>query len=144
MHFIREKCGKEIFLVADLEELETLDASEIHARRLSAEEIKTPKNCENFIFPIGDGTVKLSGGDHAIRKSTSMRDQHVRGEELSGDPLGSSEKFQPMGEMMGDSKVRNDFWSIEGNYIYRHHLEPRVQLHVPKEESLPYHCDTLT
>ena len=25
----------------------------------------------------------------------------------------------------------------KGNYIYRHHVEPRVQLHVPKEESFP-------
>ena len=26
-------------------------------------------------------------------------------------------------------------WSIEGKYIYRHHVEPRVKLCVPKEES---------
>ena len=32
-------------------------------------------------------------------------------------------------------KARNDFWSTEGNYIYRHHVEPRVKFYVPKEES---------
>ena len=26
---------------------------------------------------------------------------------------------------------------IEGDFIYRHHIEPRVQLCVPKEESFP-------
>ena len=26
---------------------------------------------------------------------------------------------------------------IEGNYIYRHHVEPGVQLNVPKEETFP-------
>ena len=31
-----------------------------------------------------------------------------------------------------DAEARNDFWSIEGDFIYRHHVEHRVQLHVPK------------
>ena len=56
-----------------------------------------------------------------------MRDHPVRGEEPSGDLRGSSDKSQPL----------DDFWSIEGNYIYRHHVEPRVQLCVPKEETFP-------
>ena len=34
-------------------------------------------------------------------------------------------------------KSETFFWSIEGNYIYRHHVEPRVQLYVPKEETFP-------
>ena len=29
----------------------------------------------------------------------------------------------------------NDFWSMSGNFIYRHHVEPRVKLHSPREES---------
>ena len=36
-----------------------------------------------------------------------------------------------------DGEARNDFWSISGNYIYRHHVEPRVNLYVPREDSLP-------
>ena len=39
--------------------------------------------------------------------------------------------------MTDSSEARNEFWSMEGNDIYRHHVEPRVQLHVPKEESFP-------
>ena len=38
---------------------------------------------------------------------------------------------------MDDRETRNDFWSIEGNYIHRHQVEPRVLLFVPKEETLP-------
>ena len=30
-----------------------------------------------------------------------------------------------------------DFWSIQSDFIYRHHNEPRVQLYVPKEETFP-------
>ena len=32
---------------------------------------------------------------------------------------------------------RVDFWSMQGDFIYRHHNEPRVQLFVPKEETFP-------
>ena len=51
-------------VVADIEELEQMDASEIYAKRLNAKEVLTPMSGEKFIFPIADGTVKLSGGDH--------------------------------------------------------------------------------
>ena len=54
-------------MVADIEELEQMDASELHARRLNAKEVLTPMNGEQFIFPIADGTVKLSGGDQVLR-----------------------------------------------------------------------------
>ena len=37
-------------LVADIEELETMDASEIYSKRLSAKEVIFPKENENFIF----------------------------------------------------------------------------------------------
>ena len=45
----------------------------------------TPKNGEHFIFPIADGTGKLSVREHGIRKSVLMGDQLVRSEDLSGD-----------------------------------------------------------
>ena len=35
-------------MVADVEELEEMDASEIHARRLNAEEVSTPMKGENL------------------------------------------------------------------------------------------------
>ena len=31
----------------------------------------------------------------------------------------------------------NDFWSMAGNFIYRHHVERRVKLYSPREESFP-------
>ena len=31
--------------------------------------------------------------------------------------------------------LKNDLWSITGDFIYRHHVEPRVKLDVPREES---------
>ena len=46
-------------LVADIEELEILDASETHARRLNVKGVITPKSGEHFIFPIADGNSQV-------------------------------------------------------------------------------------
>ena len=97
------------FLVADIEELENLDASEIHARRLKDQEVITPKNGESFIFPTADGTIKLSGGQQDVRKSTLIRDQPEEGEEL-GDDLRESDGSQPKDTMTDDSEDRNFFF----------------------------------
>ena len=48
-------------VVADIEEMEEMDASELHARRLQAKEVLTPQRSGNFIFPVADGTVKIFG-----------------------------------------------------------------------------------
>ena len=45
-------------MVADIEELEEMDAPELHARRLNAKEVLTPQRSGNFIFPVACGTVK--------------------------------------------------------------------------------------
>ena len=34
-------------------------------------------------------------------------------------------------------KPKNDLWSISGDFIYRHHVEPLVKLYMPTEESFP-------
>ena len=82
-------------MVADIEELNKLDASEIHSRRPNAQEVTTPKNGENFVFPIADGTVKMSEGDQGIRKSTFIQDQPERSEELRNDLRRDSDGSQP-------------------------------------------------
>ena len=50
-------------LVADLEELETMDASKIYLKRLNAEEVIFPKEKGEIIFPIADGRIKTLGGN---------------------------------------------------------------------------------
>ena len=37
--------------------------------------------------------------------------------------------FQPT-ETKDDAEARKDFWLIQGDFIYRHHFELRVQLYV--------------
>ena len=79
------------FLVADIEELDNLDASKIHAK-----EVITPKKWSTLHIPIADGTIKLSGGDQVFRKPTLVRDQPERGEEQKDDLRGESDGSQPL------------------------------------------------
>ena len=79
-----------------------MDASEIHGKRPNAKEVLTPMKGEKFIFPIADGTVKLSGN-------------------LRGKLDGSSST--PRQDSWYDGEAKNDFWSISDNFIYRHHNE---------------------
>ena len=72
--------GRVTYFFADLEELETMDASEIYSKRLNAKEVIFPKEKVNFIFPIADGRVKLFGGDQDLRTSTSVRQRPITGE----------------------------------------------------------------
>ena len=67
-------------LVADLEELEMMDASEIYSERLNAKEVIFPKENGKFIFPAADGRITLSGRDQELRTSTIIRERPIRGE----------------------------------------------------------------
>ena len=42
-------------MVADIEELDKMDASEIHAWRLNAKDVISPKIGEKIVFPVADG-----------------------------------------------------------------------------------------
>ena len=93
---------------------------------------------ENFIFPFADGRIKLAGGDQDLRTSTLIRDRPIRGENLR-DFLGESElSLPPPHDSFPDAgEAMNDFWSMSGNFKNRHHVEPRVKLYSPREESFP-------
>ena len=77
----RGEIWKGDILVADIEQLEQMDASEIHAKRLNAKAVSTLVSGEKFIFPIADGTAKLSAGDQVLRTSTLILDRPDPGEE---------------------------------------------------------------
>ena len=81
-------------MVADIEELETMDASEIYSKTLNAKEVIFPKAKGEFIFPIADGRIKPLGGDQDMRTSTLIRQRPVRGKRQR-DFLGESEGSPP-------------------------------------------------
>ena len=68
-----------------------------------------------------------------------IRDHPSRGES-QGDFLGESEGSPPpppQDSLPDAGEAINDFWSMSGNFMYRHHVEPRVKLYSPREESFP-------
>ena len=121
-------------LIADLEDLETLDASDIYLRRIKAKEILIRQKDDEFIFPFADGTAKLSGRDYEFREPTLRREPTVRNEDFSRELHGERGESRPT-ESTDNAEARADLWSIQCEFIYRHHTEPRLQLHVPKEET---------
>ena len=94
---------------------------------------------EKFIFPIPDGRTCTLGGDQELRTSTLIRDHSIR-RESQRDFLGESEGSPlppPQDSLPDASEAIDDFWAMSGNFIYRHHVEPRVKLYSPREESFP-------
>ena len=78
----------------------------------------------------------MSVRDYEFREATLRRRQTVWSEGLSGDFQGESEEPQPT-ESKDDAEARKDFWSIQGDFICRDHIELRVQLYVPNKETFP-------
>ena len=96
-----------------------------------------------FMFPAADGRIKCVGGEQEMRTSTLTRQRPIRGESHL-DFLGESEgSLPPPQDSLPDAgEAINDFWSMSGNFIYRHLVEPRVNS--PREESFLFHWITLT
>ena len=116
-------------------------------RRLIFEEIGAKgvliaQRGNEFVFPVADGTAKLSGRDYELREPSPRWEQTEWSENLSGETRGASGETQPS-EPTDDAEARADFWSIQGDFIYRQHTEPQVHLYVPKEETFPIPQKTL-
>ena len=118
MHCMRGEFGKEIFWLQTLRRW-NVDASGINPQSLSAKEVLTPQRSETYI-------------PNRRWNSQSVWER----------PQGNSQRSQPT-ESKDDAEARNDCWSIQGDFIYHHHVEPRVQLYVPKEETFPIPLSTL-
>ena len=123
-------------LIADIEELVKLDAPEIYPRRLNAKEFLITQRDEKFVIPTADGSATLSGRSYEFQEPTLRREPTVRRENLSGESHGEREEVQSQ-ETKDDAEAREHFWSSQGDFIYGHHIEPRVQLYVPIKESYP-------
>ena len=110
-------------------------------RRLNAKEVLTPLRSENFIFLFADGTVQIFGRERRLRTSNLTWERPERGEDQEILQGNSDEWYATshLQEDLGrdDEEVKNDFWAITGEFIYRHHVVPGVKLYVPKEESFP-------
>ena len=79
---------------------------------------------------------KPLGGDQELRTSTLARHRPIQGDS-DIDLENQKGLFHHLVTRFPDaSDAINDFWTMSGKFIYRHHVEPRVKLS-PREESFP-------
>ena len=137
----RGNFGRGDVLIADLEELETMDASEIYSKRLNAK--------ERIYFSNRRWTnQKPLGGDQELRTSTLIRPRPIQ-ERVHIDFSWENQKGL-FHNLTTHFRLPVKLWTIFGPWsescIYRHHDEPRVKLYSPREESFPiphiYWCQT--
>ena len=100
----------------------------IYPRRINAKEVLISQKGDEFKFPYADGSATLSGRDYQFGETTQRPEQTVRSEGLSGELHGEPEENQEM--TLNPAEI---FGLIQGDFIYRHHIEPRVQIFVPEE-----------
>ena len=89
----RGECGKGDILIADLEDLEDLeklDALDIYPRKINAKEVLMTQKEEECIFPVADGTAKMSGRLYEFREPILMREPTVRREDFSRELTGET------------------------------------------------------
>ena len=116
-----------------------MDASEIYSKRLNAKEVIFPSKKRRIYFSSRRWTNQPLGGDQELRTLTLKRDHPIRGE-VQRDFLGESQGSPPpppQDSYPDAGEAMNDFWSMSENFIYRHHVETRVKLYSPREESFP-------
>ena len=98
-----------------------LDASEIYPRRINAKEIWITQKMEKNSYSQSQ-MVRHNGQGETTDSEKSLR----------GPNRKDKRENQEMTLMPGVN-----FWFIQGDFIYLHHNEFRVQLHMLKEETFP-------
>ena len=115
-----------------------MDASEIYSKRLNAKEVLFPKKRRIYFSNRRwtNQTSRRRSGTENIHLDTGAPNSRRKLKGFLGESEGSPPS-PPQDSYPDAGEARNDFWSMSGNFIYRHHVEPRVKLHSPREESFP-------
>ena len=100
------------------------------------ERVDISQRKRKIYFHIADERIKILGGDQDLRTSILVRPRPTQ-RRCNIDVLGKSARsLPPLHDSFPEvSEAMNDFRSMSGNFIYRHHVEPRVKLNSPKKES---------
>ena len=95
------------------------------------------KEGEEFQFPFADGSVKLAGRDQVCRTSTFIQEHPARGHEHKDVLQEESDGSQPSDPQTDDTEARIGFWSISGNHLYCHHVQPSIKTFCSKRKLIP-------
>ena len=99
-------------LVADLEELDIMDASEIYSKRLNAKEVIFPKEKGEIMFPAADGRIiDVSRTTHTkldVKQEKRIDDYcNIDGSRDSTDPWTGFTQFTLLEEKLPDGFLRS-------------------------------------
>ena len=61
---------------------------------MNTREVLITQRDEEFVFPVADGSAKLSGRNYEFQEPTLRRESTVRRENLSGESHGDREEFR--------------------------------------------------
>ena len=109
-------------LIADLVELETMDASEICLKIFNAQENCDISQTRRFLFfqsQMDANPNQTPGGDQDLRTSTLVRPRPNRGDghiDFLGESEGSFSQTYDSFPVAGEAM--HDFWSMSGSFIY--------------------------
>ena len=102
-------------MVADIEEWEKMDASELHARRLNAKEVLDAAKKWKFHIPNRRWNSQIFGRGRHLRTSPFTQERPERGEEQEieeeSDELHSPTQLQD-DSTRDDEEAKKDFWTI--------------------------------
>ena len=122
-------------LIADIEELETMDASEIYSKKTQCERGDISQRKRRIYFsnrrwtnqnPWRRSRPENIHLDTAATNSRRESNIDFLGESEGSPPSPPQDSYPDAGE------ARNDFWSMSGNFIYRHpesHFTRREKSH---------------
>ena len=129
--------GEEDILIAEIEELEKLDATEICPRRLNAREVlKTPK-MENsyFLWQMVQQIVRKRLRIPRIHSEAGIHRKEERTSTESLLAIGKSYNLKKQKMTKESTRIFGLTQKLGKTFIYRHHIEPRSPTNVPREES---------
>ena len=114
-----------------------MDASEIHSKRLQCKDSNISQRKCKIRFSRRSWTNQIywrRSGTENTHLDTGTPNSRRKSKRFSWKSEGSL--FPPPKDSLPDAgEAINDFWSMSGNSIYRHHVKPRVKLYSPREES---------
>ena len=127
-------------LVADIEELETMDASEIYSKRLNAKEVIFPKEKGEFIFSSRRWTNKICwrrSGTENIHLDTGSPNSRRKSKEFFWR-IRKSLFLPPQDSLLDAGEAINDFWSMSGNFTIPPSRWTQSQTLLAERRIIPY------
>ncbi|MHC4951072.1 MAG: hypothetical protein ACYTEU_08835, partial [Planctomycetota bacterium] len=139
-------------LIGDWEQIAGAEAlSDINLKRFKSKEVTPCKNGKSFIFPVADGLLRQPGSDpqngvNSDPFSSSNVPHASDGDDEDDDNWKELEPFDledeqqkvdPDAPIDAKDPTSQDFWSFNGEILFRHHVTPRSTLYVPTDSESP-------